>query len=148
MASKSGRRRVGPAGRTAAQGAQRAVDEPATAERTQRAPGGATRPAPACAPLSVRRIGSFHVGGALVTVTGLPLRERVSTPGGPVHPIDPNGELAAGQMYVQYVRLSGPRARPGRRPSASARPARGIPTRRAGPPTPRCASRWRPSGGS
>jgi pimeloyl-ACP methyl ester carboxylesterase len=109
MASKPGRRRVSPAGRTVAQGAQRTMDEPATAERTRRAPGGATRPAPACPPLSVRRIGSFHVGGALVAVTGLPPRERVSTAGGPVHPIDPNGELAAGQMYVQYVRLSGPR---------------------------------------
>jgi hypothetical protein len=57
----------------------------------------------------VRDIGSFHVGGGLVTLSGLPLRERVSTPGGPVHYVDPNGEIAAGQMYVHYVRLAQPR---------------------------------------
>ena len=66
-------------------------------------------PIPTPAPLSIREIGSFHVGGRLIAVTGLPARERVSTAGGPAHPIDPNGEIAAGQMYVQYVRLSGPR---------------------------------------
>ena len=63
------------------------------------------------APVWVREIGSFHVGGSLVTLSGLPLRERVSTPGGPVHYVDPNGEIAAGQMYVQYVRLAEPRGR-------------------------------------
>lgn len=57
----------------------------------------------------VREIGSFHVGGSLVALSGLPLRERVSTPGGPVHYVDPNGEIAAGQMYAQYVRLAEPR---------------------------------------
>ena len=41
---------------------------------------------------------------------GLPPRARVSTRGGPVHPIDPNGEIMVGQMYVQYVRLAAPRS--------------------------------------
>lgn len=61
-------------------------------------------------PLLVRDIGSFHVGGRMVRLDGLPPRERVSTVGGPVHPVDQNGEIVAGQMYVQYVRLAAPRA--------------------------------------
>ena len=66
---------------------------------------------PRAASISVREIGSFHLGGRLTTLDGLPLRERVSTLGGPVHPIDPNGELMVGQLYVQYVRLNEPRGR-------------------------------------
>jgi pimeloyl-ACP methyl ester carboxylesterase len=61
-------------------------------------------------PVPVAEIGSFHIGGRLVRVEGLPLRERVSAPGGPPHRIDPNGEIIAGQMYVQYVRLDAPKA--------------------------------------
>jgi pimeloyl-ACP methyl ester carboxylesterase len=45
----------------------------------------------------------------MVRLEGLPLRERVSTPGGPAHRIDPNGEIISGQMYVQYVRLAAPK---------------------------------------
>lgn len=62
-------------------------------------------------PISIREIGSFHIGGELVTVSGMPPRSRTSTPGGPPHPIDQNGELAVGQMYVQQVRLAAPRGR-------------------------------------
>lgn len=61
-------------------------------------------------PFQVRDIGSFYVGGEVVTLAGLPARGRISTAGGPVHPIDPNGEIVAGQMYVQYVRLAEPRS--------------------------------------
>lgn len=61
-------------------------------------------------PIAVSDIGSFHVGGRVIRLEGLPLRQRVSTPGGPVHPVDPNGEVVAGQMYVQYVRLAAPKA--------------------------------------
>ena len=61
-------------------------------------------------PLCVRQIGSFYVGGEMVHLEGLPPRERISTPGGPVHPIDPNGEIMAGQMYVQYVCLVEPQS--------------------------------------
>jgi hypothetical protein len=60
--------------------------------------------------LRIREIGSFHLGGRMLRREGLPVRGRVSTPGGPVHPIDPNGEVMAGQMYVQYVRLAEPRS--------------------------------------
>jgi pimeloyl-ACP methyl ester carboxylesterase len=61
-------------------------------------------------PLRVRQFGSFYVGGRMVRLEGLPPRQRISTPGGPVHPIDPNGEIVVGQMYVQYVRLAEPRS--------------------------------------
>ena len=60
--------------------------------------------------LLIREIGSFFVGGERTRLQGLPARARVSTGHGPVHPIDPNGEIIAGQMYVQYVRLAKPRA--------------------------------------
>ncbi len=50
-------------------------------------------------------MGSFHVGGRLARLEGMPPRERVSTPGGPVYHIDPNGDIVVGQMYVQFVRL-------------------------------------------
>jgi pimeloyl-ACP methyl ester carboxylesterase len=62
------------------------------------------------ATLQVRDIGSFHVGGHMVSLTGLAPRLRVSTTNGAVHPIDPNGEVIAGQMYVQYVKLAAPRS--------------------------------------
>ncbi len=61
-------------------------------------------------PLAIEGIGSFHVGGRMLRLEGLPLRGRVSTPGGPVHHINPNGEVFAGQMYVQFVRLAAPKA--------------------------------------
>lgn len=61
-------------------------------------------------PLRICEIGSFYVGGEMVHLQGLPLRERISTPGGPVHHVNPNGELVAGQMYVQYVRLAEPQS--------------------------------------
>ena len=61
-------------------------------------------------PIFVRDIGSFHVGGHVTRLDGLPARDRVSTNSGPVHPIDPNGEIVVGQMYVQYTRLADPRA--------------------------------------
>jgi pimeloyl-ACP methyl ester carboxylesterase len=62
-------------------------------------------------PLSVKEIGSFHVGGQEVVLEGLPPREIVFTPGAPALRVDPNGEFETGQMYVQYVRLANPKAR-------------------------------------
>jgi hypothetical protein len=44
--------------------------------------------------LSVAEIGSFFVGGHIHRLEGLAKRERISTPGGRVHFIDPNGELS------------------------------------------------------
>src|SRR5262245_58002021 len=62
--------------------------------------------------ISVAEIGSFFVGGRMIRLAGLPKRERVSTSGGAIHAIDPNVELMAGQLYVQYVRLTEPHAAP------------------------------------
>jgi hypothetical protein len=62
-------------------------------------------------PLHVRDIGSFHVGGHMLSLTGMTPRLRVSTAHGAVHPIDPNGEIIVAQMYVQYVKLAAPRGR-------------------------------------
>ncbi len=59
--------------------------------------------------ITVRDMGSFHVGGRLARLEGMPPRERVSTPGGPVYNIDANGDIIVGQMYVQFVRLESPR---------------------------------------
>src|SRR6266508_161137 len=61
-------------------------------------------------PALVDEIGSFHIGGQMSRLEGLPVRARVSTAGGPIHQIDPNGEIMVGQMYVHYVRLAKPQA--------------------------------------
>jgi pimeloyl-ACP methyl ester carboxylesterase len=60
--------------------------------------------------IKVQEIGSFFVGGKFVRLEGLPVRERLSAPGGPVYRDDPNGDIVAGQMYVQFARLAQPRA--------------------------------------
>ncbi len=59
--------------------------------------------------IKVQEIGSFFVGGRIARLEGLPVRERVSAVGGPVYRDDPNGDVVAGQMYVQFVRLAQPR---------------------------------------
>ncbi len=61
--------------------------------------------------LDVAEIGSFHIGGEQVTLSGLPLREIVFSPGAPPFTVDPNGDFEVGQMYVQYVKLADPKAR-------------------------------------
>ncbi len=66
------------------------------------------RPPP---PLEVREIGSLHVGGRIATLSGLPEKEIVFSPGAPPMRMNPNGEFQVEQMYAQYVRLQRPRAR-------------------------------------
>lgn len=58
----------------------------------------------ACAtsPYALKEIGSFHVGGREVTITGKPIKEIVFTPGGVPAKVDPNGVYQVEQMYVQY----------------------------------------------
>ncbi|WP_421988505.1 esterase [Roseococcus sp.] len=63
------------------------------------------------APLQVASIGSFHVGGGVRTLTGLPAREVRMTATGPLRRIEVNGDYMVGQMYVQYVKLAAPKAR-------------------------------------
>ena len=50
----------------------------------------------------LRGMGSFHVGGRVVEVTGKAVRMIVRQPGGPLTKLDPNGQYMVEQMYVQY----------------------------------------------
>jgi pimeloyl-ACP methyl ester carboxylesterase len=59
----------------------------------------------------VKEIGSFHVGGRPVSLTGLPTKEVVFTAGAAPMKVDPNGDFHTEQMYVQYVKLAAPKAR-------------------------------------
>jgi pimeloyl-ACP methyl ester carboxylesterase len=61
--------------------------------------------------ISVAEIGSFHVGGRPVSLSGLPTRDVVFTAGSAPIKVDPNGDFEAEQMYVQYVKLAKPKAR-------------------------------------
>lgn len=61
----------------------------------------------------LRGMGSFHVGGRIVEVSGKPVREIVRIPGGPPSKLDPNGQFMVEQMYVQYFL---PRNRRGKLP--------------------------------
>lgn len=54
------------------------------------------------APIALRDMGSFHVGGRDVVISGKPVREVLFTPGGVPAKVDPNGVYAVEQMYVQY----------------------------------------------
>ena len=53
-------------------------------------------------PITLRDMGSFHVGGRLVTISGKPVKEVTFTPGGVPARVDPNGTYQVEQMYVQY----------------------------------------------
>jgi pimeloyl-ACP methyl ester carboxylesterase len=61
--------------------------------------------------VDVAEVGSFHVGGQALKLEGLPVKELVYTAGGPVTKMDPNGDFHTGQMYVQYIKLTQPKAR-------------------------------------
>lgn len=67
--------------------------------------------APPARATDIAEVGSFHVGGRTVTLSGLPTREIVFSPGSPPLAVDPNGEFEVEQMYVQYVRQADPKAR-------------------------------------
>jgi pimeloyl-ACP methyl ester carboxylesterase len=54
------------------------------------------------APIELRDMGSFHVGGREAVISGKPVREVVFTPGGVPAKVDPNGAYQVEQMYVQY----------------------------------------------
>ena len=54
-------------------------------------------------PITLARMGSFHVGGRAVTVAGLPVTQQAPlAPGGVPARLDPNGRYLVEQMYVQY----------------------------------------------
>jgi pimeloyl-ACP methyl ester carboxylesterase len=61
--------------------------------------------------LSVAEVGSFHVGGRPISLTGLPTKDVVFTAGSAPIKVDPNGDFEVEQMYVQYVKLASPKSR-------------------------------------
>ena len=54
------------------------------------------------APITLRDMGSFHIGGREAVISGKPVKEVVFTPGGVPAKVDPNGVYQVEQMYVQY----------------------------------------------
>ncbi|HEY4374940.1 MAG TPA: esterase [Burkholderiales bacterium] len=52
--------------------------------------------------LVLKDMGSFHVGGREVTISGKPVKEVHFTQGGAPAKLDPNGTYEVEQMYVQY----------------------------------------------
>lgn len=52
--------------------------------------------------IALRDMGSFHVGGKTVEITGQPVKDVVFTPGGVPAKVDPNGVYLVEQMYAQY----------------------------------------------
>src|SRR5215472_1989195 len=61
--------------------------------------------------ITVAEVGSFHVGGRAVSLTGLPTRDVVFTAGSAPIKVDPNGDFEVEQMYVSYTKLAQPKAR-------------------------------------
>jgi hypothetical protein len=55
-------------------------------------------------PIVLKDMGSFHVGGRLVEITGKPVKDVLFTPGGVPSKVDFNGAYQTGQMYVQYFK--------------------------------------------
>lgn len=53
-------------------------------------------------PLCLRAMGSFHVGGRRVHLSGKPIYERTMSEGGEPVNVNPNGTYVVEQMYVQY----------------------------------------------
>jgi pimeloyl-ACP methyl ester carboxylesterase len=70
-------------------------------------------PAGAADDILLRQMGSFHVGGRLVEISGKPVREIQLGAGGVPARMDPNGLYQVEQMYVQYFL---PKNRKGRLP--------------------------------
>jgi pimeloyl-ACP methyl ester carboxylesterase len=66
---------------------------------------------PLLADYMVKEVGSFHVGGRTVALSGMPTSDVVFSPGAPPIKVDPNGEFEAEQMYVQYIKLAQPKAK-------------------------------------
>lgn len=61
---------------------------------------------PANLALSIKEIGSIHVGGRTALLEGLPKKEVRFTPTQPPVVLDPNGEFEVEQMYAQFTLVS------------------------------------------
>jgi pimeloyl-ACP methyl ester carboxylesterase len=53
-------------------------------------------------PITLRGMGSFHVGGRIAEIAGKPEKEIVFSRGGMPARVDPNGHYLVEAMYVQY----------------------------------------------
>jgi hypothetical protein len=73
----------------------------------------AASPALAEGPINLRGMGSFHIGGRTVEITGKPVREVLLGAGGVPAKLDPNGPYAVEHMYVQFFQ---PQTRKGKVP--------------------------------
>lgn len=62
-------------------------------------------------PIALRDVGSFHVGGRLLEVSGQPIKEVLFTPGGVPAKVDPNGKYQVEQMYAQYFLQQNPKGK-------------------------------------
>ena len=56
--------------------------------------------------VSIKEIGSYHVGGRTAVLDGLPKKEVRFTPTQPPITLDPNGEFEVEQMYAHYTLVS------------------------------------------
>lgn len=63
------------------------------------------------APIALKAVRGYHVGGERVSLTGLPVKEVQLVPGGPILKSNPNGDHQAGQLYVQHFALAAPKAK-------------------------------------
>jgi hypothetical protein len=61
------------------------------------------------APIQLTQMGSFHVGGREVVISGKPIKEVYFAQGGVPAKVDPNGVYQVEQMYVQYFIPKDPR---------------------------------------
>ena len=52
--------------------------------------------------MNIAQVGSFHIGGRFVEISGKPIKDVVFAPGSAPAKIDPNGKYLVEQMYVQY----------------------------------------------
>ena len=73
--------------------------------------GGCASPVGSGGGLQIKDVGSFHIGGKQVVLSGLPEKELRFTPSSPPIKVNPNGEFEAEQMYVQYIKLAQPKAK-------------------------------------
>ncbi len=67
-------------------------------------------PALAQQPMALRDMGSFHVGGRAVEISGQPVKEIQRVAGGPMSKLDLNGVYTAEQMYAQYFLVQNPKS--------------------------------------
>ena len=63
------------------------------------------------APIRLRELQGYHVGGQIVRLAGQPGRSLPTIRGNPDRVVDPNGDYAVGQLYVQKFALEEPKAR-------------------------------------